>query len=73
MYGGDYIVDVARAVLAQHGRAYENGRYDDPETVNTFRELSEEGMIAQQKADLEAFGVRLIPGSARRRCMRMGA
>ena len=49
---------MARAVLAAHGNAYENGRYDDPETVNTFRELSEAGMIAQQKADLEAFGVR---------------
>ena len=58
MYGGDYIVDVARAVLAQHGRTYENGQYEDPETVNTFRELSEAGMIAQQKADLAAFGVR---------------
>ena len=58
IYGGDYIADVARLVLAEHGNAYENGRYDDPETVNTFRELSEAGMIAQQKADLEAFGVR---------------
>ena len=58
IYGGDYIADVARAVLAAHGNAYESGRYDDPETVNTFRELSEAGMIAQQKADLEAFGVR---------------
>ncbi len=58
IYGGDYIADVARLVLTEHGNAYENGRYDDPETVNTFRELSEAGMIAQQKADLEAFGVR---------------
>jgi len=57
IYGGDYIVDVAREVLAQQGRMYENGRYDDPETITTFRELSEKGMIAQQKADLEAFGV----------------
>ena len=42
---------------AMYGTAYENADIDDPETVNKFREMSESGMIAQQKADLEAFGV----------------
>jgi arginyl-tRNA synthetase len=56
-YAGDYIVDVARDVEARHGRAFENADIDAPQTINTFRELSESGMIAQQKTDLEAFGV----------------
>ena len=57
MYGGDYVVDVAREVLALHGEAFVNADIDDPQTTRTFRDLSEKGMITQQKADLEAFGV----------------
>ncbi|MBV9850073.1 MAG: arginine--tRNA ligase [Armatimonadetes bacterium] len=57
-YAGDYIADVARNVEAMYGTAYEDADIDDPETVARFREMSESGMIAQQKADLEAFGVR---------------
>ena len=57
MYGGDYVVDVAREVLAHHGDAYVNADINDPQTTRLFRDLSEEGMIAQQKADLAAFGV----------------
>ena len=56
-YGGEYITDVARNVEAMYGTAYENADIDDQETINAFREMSESGMIAQQKADLEAFGV----------------
>ncbi len=58
MYRGDYITDIAQKVLDAHGRAFENADRDDPQTVRTFRDLSEQGMIAQQKADLEAFGVK---------------
>lgn len=58
LYKGDYVTDVAREVLEAHGRAYENADIDDPATTQTFRDLSQSGMIAQQKADLEAFGVR---------------
>jgi len=57
MYRGEYVADVARDVLAKHGSRYENADIDDPETTRIFRELSEAGMIAQQKTDLEAFGV----------------
>ena len=57
MYRGGYITDVAREILAQHGNAFENADRDDPQTVKTFRDLSQDGMIAQQKADLAAFGV----------------
>ena len=57
MYGGDYVVDVAREVLALHGEEFVNADINDPQTTRTFRDLSEKGMIAQQKADLAAFGV----------------
>ena len=57
MYRGDYVLDVAREVLAEHGEEFEDADTDDPQTTRTFRDLSEAGMIAQQKADLEAFGV----------------
>ena len=57
MYRGEYVADVAREVLEKDGNAYENADIDDPETTHIFRELSEAGMIAQQKTDLEAFGV----------------
>ena len=57
-YRGDYVADVARRILDTDGGKYENADRDDPQTVQTFRALSEQGMIAQQKSDLEAFGVR---------------
>ncbi len=57
MYRGDYVLDVAREVLALHGEEFVNADIDDPQTTRTFRDLSEKGMIAQQKADLAAFGV----------------
>ena len=58
MYRGDYVQDVARRILDEHGREFENADRDDPQTVRTFRDLSQDGMVAQQKSDLEAFGVR---------------
>ncbi len=57
MYRGDYITDVARRILDEHGTAFENANRNDPQTVRTFRDLSQDGMIAQQKSDLAAFGV----------------
>ncbi len=57
MYRGDYITDVARRILDNHGSEFENADRDDPQTIRTFRDLSQDGMIAQQKADLAAFGV----------------
>ena len=44
--------------LPRTAKRFEGERIDDPQTVSTFRELSEAGMVTQQKADLEAFGVR---------------
>jgi len=57
MYRGDYVLDVAREVLARRGEEFADADIDDPQTTRTFRDLSEAGMIAQQRADLEAFGV----------------
>ena len=57
MYRGEYITDVAKRILDAHGREFENADRDNPQTVRTFRDLSQDGMIAQQKADLAAFGV----------------
>ena len=57
MYRGDYITDVARRILTEHGSEFENADRDNPQTVRTFRDLSQDGMVAQQKLDLEAFGV----------------
>lgn len=57
MYRGDYITDVARLILDMHGSEFEAADRNDPQTVRTFRDLSQDGMIAQQKADLAAFGV----------------
>ena len=57
MYRGDYITDVAKQILDEHGKEFENADRNDPQTVRTFRDLSQDGMIAQQKLDLAAFGV----------------
>ena len=58
MYQGDYVYDVARHIMEQHGPAYEHLTEGDPQTAQTFRALSQDGMIAQQAADLAAFGIR---------------
>ena len=57
LYRGDYITDIAREIIAAHGSEFEDASADDPLTVQKFRELSQGGMLAQQKADLAAFGV----------------
>jgi len=57
MYRGDYITDVAKQILDERGKEFENADRNDPQTVRTFRDLSQDGMIAQQKLDLAAFGV----------------
>ncbi len=58
LYRGDYVTDVAREIVRTHGHVYEHVSIDDPDIVQTFRDLSQAGMIAQQKADLASFGVR---------------
>jgi arginyl-tRNA synthetase len=58
MYLGDYVVDIAKDVLETKGEAYAGLDMDDPQTAVLFRDVAQDGMIAQQKADLDAFGVR---------------
>ncbi len=56
LYKGDYVSDVAHKIFLEH-MEYADVDIDDPAITRLFRDLSEQGMIAQQKADLEAFGV----------------
>jgi len=57
IYRGEYVKDIAQRILDTRGAAFEHASLDDPQVIQTFRELSQEGMVAQQRADLEAFGV----------------
>jgi arginyl-tRNA synthetase len=57
LYGGDYVTDIARTILAEYGSRFEDANVDDPQTIQVFRGLAQSGMIAIQKADLAAFGV----------------
>jgi arginyl-tRNA synthetase len=57
LYGGEYVVDVARGILEHSGKVYEDASLEDPQMVRTFRDLSEGGMLAQHRADMDAFGV----------------
>lgn len=58
LYQGDYVLDIARSIVETEGRRFEDASPDDPQTIQTFRDLSQDGMIAEQKSDLAAFGVR---------------
>lgn len=55
-YQGEYVVELAREILEQHGDAFV--RMDPNERSRKFRQLAIERMIAQQERDLLAFGVR---------------
>jgi arginyl-tRNA synthetase len=58
LYRGDYIGDIAQQIIDRCGREFEDSTGDDALTIQKFRELSQGGMLEQQRADLEAFGVR---------------
>lgn len=57
LYKGDYVSDIARAIIERAGSAYEQADIGDPATVQLFRHLAQEGMQQQQKEDLKAFGI----------------
>ena len=57
LYRGDYVTDIARAIVARSGEKYANVDMNDPDTVVLFRDLAQEGMLAEQQSDLAAFGV----------------
>lgn len=57
IYKGQYVVDIARSIVEREANAFENKNIDDPEVIGTFRRYTEAGIIEQQKADLEAFGI----------------
>ncbi len=54
-YYGDYLSDIARQIVNEAGTDYEG--LPDAERAAKFRDLAPSRMIAQQKRDLEAFGV----------------
>jgi arginyl-tRNA synthetase len=58
LYRGDYVTDIARNILARSGDIYANVDMNDPDTVVLFRNLAQEGMLAEQESDLAAFGVK---------------
>lgn len=55
-YPGEYVIDIARAVLEREGNAHENLTPDAAEPV--FQTLAQHGMQAEQEAALRAFGIR---------------
>ena len=57
LYRGDYVLDIAKAIASEHGTKFAAADIDDPATAQTFRQLAQEGMQAEQQSDLEAFGV----------------
>ena len=54
-YPGEYLIDIARAILERDGARYENLPPD--EAVPLFQDLATHGMQAQQEAALGAFGI----------------
>ena len=57
LYAGDYVIDIARSIAEAEGKRFEDASPDDPQTIQTFRDFAQDGMIAEQQADLAAFGV----------------
>lgn len=55
-YPGEYVVDIAHAILEREGDRFENLPADD--AVPRFQDFAIEGMKAQQEAALAAFGIR---------------
>lgn len=57
LYRGDYVSDIAQQIIDRCGREFEDSTGDDTQTIQKFRELSQGGMLEQQRTDLAAFGV----------------
>ncbi|HEX5323457.1 MAG TPA: arginine--tRNA ligase, partial [Capsulimonadaceae bacterium] len=57
LYKGQYVTDIARSIVDREGNAYENTDTEDPKVIGIFRKFTEAGIIEQQKADLQAFGI----------------
>jgi len=54
-YQGTYVNQIAKDIIAQHGDTYVS--MDAEERLTLFTRMAEDAMIAQQKADLEEFGI----------------
>jgi arginyl-tRNA synthetase len=58
LYRGDYVTDIARRIIEKIGDRYAQTLLGDPDLINVFRLLAQEGMQAQQDGDLTAFGIK---------------
>ena len=57
LYRGDYVNEIARNIVGRVGAQYAVADIDDPATIQLFRDLAQEGMEDEQKADLRSFGI----------------
>ncbi len=55
-YRGEYVMDIAKEIVAEHGDKFLSMPED--ERIRTFTDLGEEMMLREQKADLEKFGIK---------------
>jgi arginyl-tRNA synthetase len=57
LYRGDYVFDIAKAIVGRVGDRYKAADISDAATVHLFRELAQEGMRQEQEDDLKSFGI----------------
>ncbi len=55
-YRGEYVVEIARKIVEEHGDKFLSMPED--ERVRAFTDLGEEMMLEEQKADLKKFGIK---------------
>lgn len=54
-YGGSYVADIARAIIDEHGNAFE--AMPDAERASRFRDIAYKMMLGSQKSLLSRYGV----------------
>ncbi len=75
-YGGDYLVPVGQALVAEHGAALaapEGGIADPARWLAPVREFAVRAMLASIRTDLDALGVRFDRFSSERELLDSGA
>lgn len=55
-YPGDYVVDLARQIIDANGKHYKE--MTESERIEAFRKIGCDAIVAQQRNDLERFGVK---------------
>jgi arginyl-tRNA synthetase len=57
-YRGEYVKDIAGAIVSEVGSRYAHGQSSEEERLSYFRSATLEKMLGAQRAALEAFGLR---------------